>query len=63
MHMFWQWDLLKSFWNSIPSFTKSVLEIEFDLNPYYYLLNDMPDFQLDLKKKKMQNINFYNIFC
>ncbi len=44
----------------IHSFTKSVLEIETDLNRCLYLLNYIPDFQLELKK--MQSINYYNVF-
>lgn len=31
--------VMKSLWNSINSFNKSVLEIKFDLNLSYYLLN------------------------
>lgn len=59
LHMFWQCHLLKSFWHSVHSFTKSVLKIEFNLNPCLYLLNDMPDLRIDSKKCRILLIITY----
>ena len=50
MHMFWECDLLKSYWNSIHSLAQLVLNIKFELNMSLYLLNDTYDLQLDNKK-------------
>ena len=36
MHLFWYCDTLKSFWNSIHSFTKKVLQTELDQIPSVY---------------------------
>ena len=61
MHMFWHCEKLKDFWNSVYSFTKSVLEIQFNASPCVYLLKDLPDIRMD--SKKIQTINYYDIFC
>lgn len=42
MQLFWQCDQAKSSWNANRCLTKSVLEIDFNLNPRSYLINDMP---------------------
>lgn len=47
-HLFWHCESLKSFWASVHLFTESVSE--FDLNPCFYLLHDMPGFHSDNKK-------------
>ena len=49
MHLFWDCDVLKHFWDSIHALTKAVLDIEISLNPCFFLLNDMANFKLNPK--------------
>ena len=53
LHMFWQCEKLKHFWNLIHTFTKSVLVTEFDLSPCVYLLNELPNIRMDKKKYRL----------
>ena len=59
MHMFWHCEKLKDFWNSVYSFTKSVLEIQFNASPCVYLLNDLPDIRMDSKKSSSSSSSAY----
>ena len=53
LHMFWYCEKLKGYWNSIHSFTKSVLVAQFDLSPCAYLLNELPEIRMDPKKYRL----------
>ena len=59
MHMFWHCEKLKDFWNSVYSFTKSVLEIQFNASPCVYLLNELPETRMDSKKYRLLIIMTY----
>lgn len=41
MQLFWQCDQAKSSWYAIRCLTKSALEFDFNLNPCFYVINEM----------------------
>lgn len=49
-----------NFWKTIHSFTKAVLELEFEMIPCVYLLNVINNYHLD---QKMQTADCHLILC
>lgn len=53
LHMFWSCEKINNFWKAIHSFTKAVLELEFEMIPCVYLLNVINNYHLDQKKCRL----------